>query len=942
MNKIKEAPEMYLFSHGKEKCYGAIRNTTEMTEDIRFSTCSDLQFKVLEQVCDPISGEWIKNPVYENLSKDNLIYLCDDNKYFTFPDRKIRDDYAIATGSDIPSDHGRRVENHTHLSYDINDILTGFQVQEETTLRDISLEEGYDWKAFSTIDDFGLQEHPDNESGYYKRIACSSFIPITAYDVVSLGTRGGTYPFSSGYEIFFYADDTPNSLMAHMSVTSTKSYTGVSGHPYEYPQKLKRFNIESLTSSDFDNSINNFFGVDDSTAVSYALLNLKNLFRTNGGYIRIAATLDDVTDNNKVSYDETSGEAEYVFPTKNFIRIYSGQRFCSKIENIPSTASHSIPLHWFVITDTSDEFDGNTRIKTVSAKSYEYTISNNTISLSEDTLPFYVPPQIKEIITGSNWLIDKIRNSNPATNSVTVKGKQEIPDGLLNQILDLLPDWSIGHISSELMARYRKVSSVDNSNLYTFLTNDASSLYQCIFVFDSDQKTISAYTQEDAIKDTGIVLNWQNALDSLTVSNQNTNSVTALRIHTSDDTYGVGLVNPVGNSVIYNFNDILDKLDFVADTSTDDPLHRNQIQEEGEYVGFRTLKQAVVELMDFSENPKLTITEKICNTIGDGDALDFQKDTNTYTNKKITISGIESFREIAKDFVDSNMSKIKAESVLKTAKTDYETILSKIAVQAEYYNSDHNTDIDYFRQEVVQTPTYLKGYQPAGGAAKDRVFGTKELYNELCEAAKKYHIARANLDATTTDYNAYYDVLSTVAKKTSLNYYSQLKATQNYNGVSSDNSLSILTPKEILVLQPYIREGDWTNSNSTFSENYDAKDIINTLVEVYNQAKTDMDTFISKTNYDFEAGVINWLTIPEMQRSFNALKMGNTIRINTLKSTYVSPILLELHIDYLNKDNFTMQFSTDYTRQVLEYRFADLFNTISQVSVTSNTFNFAE
>ena len=120
--------------------------------------------------------------------------------------------------------------------------------------------------------------------------------------------------------------------------------------------------------------------------------------------------------------------------------------------------------------------------------------------------------------------------------------------GLLNMILDDLPQWSVGHISAKLMSRYREFDDVDNVGVYTFLMNDVANAYQCYFVFDCENMTISAYTQEDILQNTNVALNWDNAIKHLNITDSSVNRITAMRVHTADDEYGLGLVNPYGGS----------------------------------------------------------------------------------------------------------------------------------------------------------------------------------------------------------------------------------------------------------------------------------------------------------------------------------------------------------------------------------------------------------
>lgn len=953
-----KVPDLYVFNADRKKCYGAVKNAIEMSEDVRFNTCSELSFKVTEKFCDPVTGEFIDNPIYNHLEKYNLIYSCDDTNYFRFPNRTIRTDYAIKNISDFDLSYGRSTLEDAPTTYEnlknVNNdgVLTGFSLQPETDLHHIGVVGGYSWWNLSDITEFGFNRQPQTLGRYYM-VACDEYVPIDIYDVIALKTTSGSGKYQSNirfykYTIWFYTNNDSNDCLGWLDVYSgyTPDGRSVENHRTEaYP--VFRFNIASLYSTNADLHLLNSITDDE----------FKRKMKNNG-MIRVSVEdghRDDVSASIAMKREYSSfkykqNDEDYIgwsFPYDGWCVIYSGNRFCSQIDNDISDGYYDMPLHWFVITDTEEESDGNNKFKTVTAYSYEYTMSYKTISLSEDTLSLYIPPQITNIVENSNWVIDKEKNS-----TYYKKGKQHLCGGLLNQVLEVIPDWSIGHVSSSLMTRYRKISDVDNINVYSFLMNDIESLYQCYFVFDCDNKTISAYTQDDLVENNcNVLLNWNNALKDLKIENTDTSITTSLRVHSADDTYGLGLVSPTGNNNIYNFQSVLDEMDYVADDSDDDPLQRNKITEGG-VTRNRTLKEAVIAFMNFCESPSSYdgngITVQLTTKVGDGD-----ESQNTYTSQTIYINNLSDYRNVSEKFILKNLDRIKCKTSLDECYSTYLSVLNKIEVRVDYLNeslSEENKIVPY-KEEVVRTPT--SGYDSLRNYyysvfSNQRKFASLQLFQELLNAAVDYHKARCEYEAQDNDYKAYYSVLRQIASRANLNYPNQVKLTNSYRNhryYDEDGNrliLSILTPNEIMALIPYIREGDWTNDNSVFSDDYDAKDIITTLVDVYNQAKCDMDTFISKPQYDFSTSVVNWTVIPEMEKSFNNLKVGQTIYINTEKDYYVIPMLLELHINYLDKEDFSMSFTTNYKRKVTELRFYDLYSAVNSIDVSDSTFKFNE
>ena len=957
-SSINNVPDVYVTSPNRSDSYGLAKGFfTEFKEDIRFNSCSQIEFKVAKRICDPLTGKWIDNPMYDYLEKDNLLYVVDDNKYFSYPNRTLRNDYGIKSKSNIANNVGRsEATGSTTYENPKGSILTGFAVQPETNLYNISVASGYNWYNLSDISDFGYDRKPSNWSGGYYQCSCPNFVPINPYDVIMVKTKTNSTYSSSGvryykYTILFYSDNNANTLLAEMNIYSGHQQDGSGTESHSLIAKpVMRFSINSLTTDDDIYFYDSITGGSTSIKLSQFKKKMKN-----GGYIRVCIQDTRAPNNMSLSnkrqyssfYHSENGTTTigWSFPYDGWLTIFSGQRYCSQVDNDITDGNYELPLHWFVITDTQDDDSDHQRTKTVTAFSYEYTISNRTISLSEDTCPLYIPPQITNTVNSDNWIIDKVYGN---AGSTARTGKQYMTDGLLNQVLKILPDWKIGHVSSLLMARYRKIDDVDNTNLYSFLMNDIQKTYQCYFVFDNDNKKISVYSQDDIVKNSNIILNWQNAIKDLKISNVDLNVMTALRVHTADDLYSVGLVNPTGDNIIYNFNGVLDKLDFVADTSNNDPKSRNKITENG-ITRNRTLKEAVLKYMEFYNTPNTTTSmyspaiASICTYIGNGD-----DDPNRYTSTQFPITSVSDYIEITKKFVVANLKCIEAKSSVELNKSEYLSVLNKIQVQAEFKMSQNNTTIDYYNQEYVQPPSYLEQVYSLGSDSR-RQFVSEALYIELVNASKTYYESCAEYEAQLNDYNAYLHVIKNTAMYLNLDYERQKFLTENCSQygiyVGEDGRsvfLSLLTPAEILALQPFIREGDWTNENSVFSDDYDANDIITTLTDVYSQAKSDMDLFISKPDYDFESEVINWTQLSEMENSLQQLKVGQTISINTHGDLFINPILLEYHINYKDKSDFKMTFTTSYKRKPLLFRFADLYSMISQTSITSNSFNFEE
>jgi hypothetical protein len=88
---------------------------------------------------------------------------------------------------------------------------------------------------------------------------------------------------------------------------------------------------------------------------------------------------------------------------------------------------------------------------------------------------------------------------------------------LLNLILaDDCYGWTVGHVDSSITNLERSFS-VDNQNVYSFLHEDVSKAFRCIFTFNTAKKTINAYDIETIGNDTNVYLSFQNFVQQINI-----------------------------------------------------------------------------------------------------------------------------------------------------------------------------------------------------------------------------------------------------------------------------------------------------------------------------------------------------------------------------------------------------------------------------------------
>ena len=913
MSDRVQIPDIAVVLQDKKTVLGYVPATTEFTEDIRFNACSEVSFTTPQRIYNVETEQWEDNPVYDDLEKHRLIYLNDDTDYFRYPVKKVGDGNFYKLKTSMP------FRSATSLSYDINDGLQNFQVQTETELYDVGTGGKYVFSRFSYIpyDDFS-ESYRLNGS-------------VVDFSHLHWGADAATYNPYQTCDIFFPVEATDIIAVR----TGTMTGLTVNGSTVASGKFQFKWHIIAYTDKDAETmvgewvmDINSNYAADHVWRVRVADIGYDNGYRpmANGGYVRFWFE-NSVGSNGASDYTYTSsgsswsGNCRWRYPIEGYCKIYSGERRVTKVNNVTRATEPDLPdyvynkMRWFEIVSTTEEDDGIMRTKTVTAKSYEYTLSHTTFSVSESTLPLYIPDVISNYITdNAKWVTDQ-----PGYYFYTVEhGAQRTPRGIINQILDYLPGWTVKYASSELMARYRTVEDADDVDVYTYLMNTIQSIYNCFIVFDTDDNTISFYTKTElAGISPYVALTWDNSIKTFEKENMDAAYFTALRVHAGDDTYPFGTINPTGSGMIYNFDRIKKDLYYYL---PDVPSHYR-----------RTLAEAVTAWQNYYDAQALRGSD--------------------YFNACIKL-------------MRANMTLIQADSDIKEALANYHAKADQInaLLKDDWNNGERFTSPPHFHTVLIsERPRTVDEIKNDGSSSHSKFYHNATLQNELASFADAYWKAVSRMKTAQNNFKQAQYIMQQITRTLTLNpnvaklynnnqqYAFSAPTSRTYAGTSySASSTSILSAAEINELHKYIVEGTWQYENASFSDTYNVSDIYETLREVMVDAREDLNDRLSIANFDFTVDAANILAIPEFEWDLRGelnpetkgIYLGSLVRLEISDGELLTPMLLELHRNFKDPNDFKLTFTTDMKRRPINARFADLFGTINQTSVTEKSFTY--
>ena len=180
-------------------------------------------------------------------------------------------------------------------------------------------------------------------------------------------------------------------------------------------------------------------------------------------------------------------------------------------------------LGYFMITSIAKDGDGIEETKTIGGESLEVELCTKKITSFTGTYKFY------DVLDSSGTL--------------------------MGELLDYLPGWSMGDCSFVLTTRYRTFDVAD-STIYSFLMTNVEDAYQCIFYFDTINKTINAYTIDDGTTASDIYLSYNNLIKNISVDEKTDELITALSVYGGGG-LSINVVNPLGTATIYDFSNFL-------------------------------------------------------------------------------------------------------------------------------------------------------------------------------------------------------------------------------------------------------------------------------------------------------------------------------------------------------------------------------------------------
>lgn len=623
---------------------------------------------------------------------------------------------------------------------------------------------------------------------------------------------------------------------------------------------------------------------------------------------------------------------------------------------------------YFVIQDYEEAYEDKVHNKTITAYSAEYTLNTKGINLTFITTAGNINDTSSTTIVTSNYFFYR---------------EQQPDKSLLHQLIKVAPMWKIGYVSGSLRGKSRSFSETDKG-LYGFLTNEVSQSYEALFVFDNENFIINAYDTTEVVKNTNIILSFDNLVKNAKVSELSDDVYTVINVSGAEN-LSIAKINPNGTKKLYC-------LDYY--TGVLDPKATNYYENYNEWMTNNALKRKVLE---WERDSKEAIYDKSETSYGSWTAL--QKKFNLLLlTQQAELTDMQTYYDTA----NQNMSQY----------TDYPDVDS-IPVYATWKSGLISKKEGWVTYGEAKSGGYTitDGSYIAAYTTDDRhnvtLYAYWKNYAESCETnlnilkngGRLYSVRKADFESTNSinpDYNVSSSTTIQATGKIVSNSVMNHSITPSdgaskYSINALNNEISIIqserdkivdrfsyekhfTDAEKLELDPYIIEGSFSDDTFIVTDSMETKDYSNseTKVQVVDssgnmivktvgeltQSDTIMDDIyvagqlvdagyeklevVSQPSFSFELESTNFLFVEKFKPFIDQLiqiekekgsLFGCILNVELDDGNWVYPYLQEMEISYDDPDNFSMTFGNRFRLSNDTYTFNELHNeTTSAVS----------
>lgn len=530
-------------------------------------------------------------------------------------------------------------------------------------------------------------------------------------------------------------------------------------------------------------------------------------------------------------------------------------------------------------------------VKHVKAYSLETEMSSKILGLPEGTYRFYNPLDPQDANT------------------------------FMGRVLEIVPNWKIGTVSSNLYDRYRTFPST-SSYLLDFLYNNAMKSYQCLFVFDPYERTIDILDANEETVGIPVYLSFDNLLTEYDEEDKTDELVTAVRPSGADD-LNILAVNPTGEAWIYDLSHFIANGDLGPDLAAKWIAWNQKVQNAKPAYSLLTARRATIRMettsieADLADlQSRLTALTTVQSTIIAGIARGLETESRLAEQnaliraKQAEVNSKEAELLVLQDEIDQLNTEISAlVDSLRMTNTDNFTVdelrelrayfIQQDVSEESFVASDINTNTDVSSVRVSSITLTIAECNPE--QADTSVGSVVSMRGGRCRSSGPttfgFTIDRATLESRD-------DGTFLLSAFTGSFIYGQIAALSGTVTLNGTGSVSIVDSTVTLT----VAQG--TMYFTTGVTEYQRYSVQNDL---YDYGVTILDQYATPT-FEFSIDSGNFLFEQNFAPFRSQLDLGRHIYLNN-GDEILTPYLIEMRFSFESREQLELIFSHRFKRQ---------------------------
>lgn len=588
----------------------------------------------------------------------------------------------------------------------------------------------------------------------------------------------------------------------------------------------------------------------------------------------------------------------------------------------------------FVLTNPVEHDDGIQRYKECKAYSLEYEFTYKKFFLAKGTYNFW----------------------NPVAPHNTILG----------MILDIMPSWGPGNIDATLVGVYRTFELNGSENVFNVIKSKLQKTYNCIFTFDTYNRTISVKDVSAHVKLDEVYLSLDNLVKNIEIEEDTESIVTCLDVNGADGV-DIRAVNPMGTNKIYNLDYWMNNGAFSYGMKT-------------KYEEWKTAFQAAqMPYYNLTIHKMLQTTKLLAER---SDLVQLQDDLKSQENlQAVYIEALSEKLEPVSDF----------EQKLLTARNEIARLQASITIQNNLI-AETQSEIDALTAQQKETNTatsFDKFFDEAELQLLDRYIKEDSISESsfVMPSSKNYNVDDqhwlvngesvslvSNLEQLQTDDGVLFTarggtitfgaftgelVSATFERKASdqtFLFTAYLASSEVQDQTTGETTayknacLSIAGTAGVVapVVAPdhslYSHSVDFaiTEATAYFTVNLTEYDRFAVSWDLFNYGMECLEKFAYPT-YQFKIEVANFLSLEDYIHFQKQLTLGDRVYLQT-GDHVITPILIGAHIEYEHLDTLAMTFNDTFSANDPAFGLAALLEQSVSMGHTLDTdrYSYAE